>query len=66
MLDDLMITVIPHTARHARRLYGLPLHHREPFDRMLIATALVEDIPVLTPDREFLKYRDIGLKVIPA
>ena len=53
---------IPYTARHAMQLFDLPLHHYDPFDRMLIATALVEGVPVVTGDREFKRYR--GLSVI--
>ena len=53
---------IPYTARHAMQLFDLPLHHHDPFDRMLIATALVEGVPVVTSDREFKRYR--GLSVI--
>ena len=59
---DLRLTIIPFTPQHAYRLYALPLHHRDPFDRMIIATALVEGIPMLGGDREFKKYK--GLKVI--
>ena len=40
----------------------MPLHHRDPFDRMLIANALAEGIPIVTRDREFSAYR--GLNVI--
>jgi PIN domain nuclease of toxin-antitoxin system len=59
---DLRLTIIPFTLQHAYRLFSLPLHHRDPFDRMLIATALVEDIPLVGSDKEFKKYR--GLRVI--
>jgi len=41
---------------HAARVYDLPAHHRDPFDRMLIAQALVEDMVILTSDRSFKKY----------
>lgn len=60
--QDLRLTIIPFTPQHAYRLYALPLHHRDPFDRMMIATALVENIPLVGGDREFRKYK--GLKVI--
>jgi len=40
----------------------MPRHHRDPFDREIIAQALVEDIPVVTPDRRFESCK--GLKVI--
>jgi PIN domain nuclease of toxin-antitoxin system len=56
------ISSLPFDADHALRLYGLPCHHRDPFDRMLIATALAEDIPLIGSDRLFKRYK--GLKVI--
>ena len=37
-------------------LAALPLHHRDPFDRMLIVQAARENIPVLSSDRKFLVY----------
>jgi PIN domain nuclease of toxin-antitoxin system len=40
----------------------LPVFHRDTFDRMLIAQALAEDVPVMTCDKQFRKYK--GLKVI--
>lgn len=43
-------------------MFDLPLHHRDPFDRMLIATALSEDVPIVSLDSEFKAYW--GLKVI--
>lgn len=59
---DLYLTIIPFTPQHAYRMFSLPLSHRDPFDRMLIATALVEDIPIVGGDRIFKQYP--GLKVI--
>lgn len=38
------------------RLEGLPLHHRDPIDRLLIAQALEEKLPVVTADPMFRKY----------
>lgn len=61
-IRDLRLDVIAFEERHAYRLFTLPLHHRDPFDRMIIATALAEDIPLIGADREFKKYK--GLKVI--
>jgi PIN domain nuclease of toxin-antitoxin system len=43
-------------------LYDLSRHHRDPFDRMLIATALAGEIPLVGSDRQFKKYK--GLRVI--
>jgi PIN domain nuclease of toxin-antitoxin system len=61
-LEDLDIRVLPYTAEHALRLFALPLHHSDPFDRQIIAQALCEKIPVVTPDQKFALYE--GLKVI--
>jgi PIN domain nuclease of toxin-antitoxin system len=46
---------------HAARVEQLPWHHRDPFDRLLAAQALVEGYPVVTRDRGFKKY---GVDVI--
>jgi PIN domain nuclease of toxin-antitoxin system len=47
---------------HARYMYQLPMHHRDPFDRALIATAVTEGIQLLSPDRAFSRYE--ALQVI--
>jgi PIN domain nuclease of toxin-antitoxin system len=41
---------------HALRVSQLPPHHRDPFDRMLIAQAQVEGLPILTADPQFAAY----------
>jgi PIN domain nuclease of toxin-antitoxin system len=61
-IADLRLRVLPFDEQHAYRLFTLPPHHRDPFDRMIIATALAEGIPLIGADREFRKYK--GLKVI--
>jgi PIN domain nuclease of toxin-antitoxin system len=45
------------THEHALRAGELPAHHRDPFDRMLIAQALSEQMTLLTADRVFQKYK---------
>jgi PIN domain nuclease of toxin-antitoxin system len=62
LISDLALTVLPLAAEHSLRLFGLPAHHSDPFDRMLIATALVEDVAIVASDREFRRYE--GLRVI--
>jgi PIN domain nuclease of toxin-antitoxin system len=62
ILVELDIRVLPYTADHAFRLFTVPLRHRDPFDRQLIAQALSEEIPIVTPAREFKHYA--GLQVI--
>ena len=44
------------TVPHLKRLAALPYHHRDPFDRLLIAQSLVEDLPIITSDRAFDPY----------
>jgi len=62
LIVDLDLTVLPLTAEHSFKLFGLPAHHSDPFDRMLIATALAEDISIVAKDREFKRYK--GLRAI--
>ena len=61
-IDGLELRLLPYTPQHAYQLFTLPLHHKDPFDRMLIATALSEQIPIVSGDRQFKKYK--GLEVI--
>lgn len=48
--------VLPLEESHALALFGLPPHHRDPFDRMLIAQAQVEGLPFITNDKQIQKY----------
>lgn len=41
---------------HATEVEGLPLHHRDPFDRLLIAQALIEVVPIVSGDGAFDAY----------
>lgn len=43
-------------AEHAVRVEALPWHHRDPFDRLLVAQSQFEGLPVLTADRSFDAY----------
>jgi PIN domain nuclease of toxin-antitoxin system len=47
---------LPVTHLHAVKVYDLPLHHQDPFDRLIIAQAIMEEMTVLTADRVFGKY----------
>ncbi len=62
LVSELRLTIIPYTLGHAARLFELPLHHNDPFDRMLIATALAEGVSIVSADREFKRYD--GLSVL--
>jgi len=61
-IEDFGIRILPYTADHAFLLFEVPLHHRDPFDRQIIAQALAERIPVVTPDPTFHLYK--GLNII--
>jgi PIN domain nuclease of toxin-antitoxin system len=55
-LRENQIQEIPIRRSHCEQIAHLPLHHRDPFDRMLIAQAQVEGLSIITADRRFKKY----------
>ncbi len=55
-MHDSGVTGLPVVHRHALRVAALPPHHRDPFDRMLVAQAQVEDVALLTADPVFGRY----------
>lgn len=55
-LADEPFDPLPMTIVHAHAVASLPLHHRDPFDRMLIAQARVEGLKVMTHDAAFKQY----------
>jgi PIN domain nuclease of toxin-antitoxin system len=48
--------ILPIEPRHTAALVTMPHHHRDPFDRLLIAQALVEGIPIVSIDPQFDQY----------
>jgi len=48
--------LLPISLAHATTVETLPLHHKDPFDRLLIAQAMIEDIPVVSVDENFDLY----------
>jgi PIN domain nuclease of toxin-antitoxin system len=58
-LEDLDVRILPYTREHALKLFELPWHHTDPFDRQILAQALVESIPVITSDEIFRRYQGI-------
>jgi PIN domain nuclease of toxin-antitoxin system len=64
VLDGLAATTLDVRLSHALRVRGLPPHHRDPFDRLLIAQALEEGLTMVSSDRQFAAYD--GLKLMPA
>ena len=55
-IENSGFTELPVTFRHAEMAASLPLHHRDPFDRMLVAQAQVEGLTLVTRDADILRY----------
>lgn len=47
---------LPVDLKHCARVGVLPFHHRDPFDRLLVAQALEDDLAIVTADPVFAKY----------
>ena len=58
---DAGVRLLPVDWSHAAAVESLPLHHRDPFDRLLIAQARADRLPVVTADAVFARY---GIEVI--
>jgi PIN domain nuclease of toxin-antitoxin system len=56
VLEQRGAQLLPIRTEHILRLESLPLHHRDPFDRLLVAQALEEDLAILTSDSLLRKY----------
>jgi PIN domain nuclease of toxin-antitoxin system len=59
-VDESGFLELPVTFRHAERVGKLPPHHRDPFDRLLIAQADVEELILVTRDVVFARY-EVGV-----
>ena len=55
-MEENGIAALPITLDHLLSIERLPMHHRDPFDRMLIAQSMEQDCPILTADPMFQKY----------
>ena len=51
------IQSLPIKMSHALHTYSLPIYHRDPFDRIIIAQAQLEGLPILTSDSQIAKYK---------
>ena len=63
LMAQLGITPLPVLHRHALHVATLPPRHRDPFDRLLVAQAQLEEVPILTADPAFGLYE---VDLIPA
>lgn len=50
---------LPVTARHAAAVSALPMHHKDPFDRLIVAQALTEPARLLTTDTALARYTEL-------
>jgi PIN domain nuclease of toxin-antitoxin system len=55
-IADLGVNVLPITVEYADVQANLPMHHRDPFDRLLVAQAQVERISIVSADPDFDQY----------
>jgi PIN domain nuclease of toxin-antitoxin system len=62
-LEQLAATPLLLRAEHVDAIYELPPLHQDPFDRVLIAQATVEELALVTTDREIPKYASARLKI---
>ena len=60
-LDASNILILPILVPHLHEHRRLPFHHNDPFDRLVIAQALVEDLTLISCDSEFAAY---GVKLL--
>ncbi|UYV12388.1 MAG: type II toxin-antitoxin system VapC family toxin [Phycisphaera sp.] len=63
VLDKDHIAVLPITLPHALAVSDLPMHHQDPFDRMMLAQAMIEGLVLVTRDDDIRKY---DIKVLVA
>lgn len=60
LISEQGLELLPVSHEHCTRLCNLPLHHRDPFDRMLVVQAQHAGVPLMTADPKFKAY-DIRL-----
>lgn len=63
-LDVLAAAQLPIHADHVKALWTLPDLHKDPFDRILMAQAIAEDLTLVTADAQIARYASAGLRII--
>jgi PIN domain nuclease of toxin-antitoxin system len=63
-LDVLAASQLSIHANHVKALWSLPSLHKDPFDRILIAQAITEDLTLISTDKAVQRYSEAGLRVI--
>ena len=62
-LHDNAFTILPITVEHACATAALPWHHKDPFDRMLVAQAITEPLRLVTADHLLEPYSELIIRV---
>jgi len=62
-LYQLAATALPLRPDHVAAVHGLPLIHKDPFDRVLIAQAIAEKLTLVTMDSEIAQYGSKSLRM---
>jgi len=66
LIDEMQLNgfeELPVSARHAKEVAKLPLHHRDPFDRLFVAQAKTELLHLVTNDARLAPYSDLVIQV---
>ncbi|MGA2251850.1 type II toxin-antitoxin system VapC family toxin [Terracidiphilus sp.] len=63
-LDQLTAAQLLLRPQHISALHSLPPHHKDPFDRILIAQAIAEDLTLISTDKSVQRYSEASLRVI--
>jgi PIN domain nuclease of toxin-antitoxin system len=62
-IEKFQMKILPVTTQHLLAVSQLPLHHGDPFDRMLIAQAMTEPLHLMTADQKLAAYSDLVMVV---
>jgi PIN domain nuclease of toxin-antitoxin system len=58
-LEQADVALLPITARHADRVGTLPMHHQDPFDRLLVAQSEIDGMTLVSGDAAMSRYEEI-------
>ncbi|MCL2109398.1 MAG: type II toxin-antitoxin system VapC family toxin [Oscillospiraceae bacterium] len=56
LVEDNGFDILPIKNQHLESLFDLPLIHRDPFDRLIVSTAISENMTIVTADEDIQKY----------
>ncbi|MCE9626202.1 MAG: type II toxin-antitoxin system VapC family toxin [Deltaproteobacteria bacterium] len=57
IIFEMGLIPLPISHKHSLAVTQLPDHHRDPFDRILVAQSKTEGLPLISPDKTFKKYK---------